>query len=146
MTPERIAEDGNPVTKGLLCYGNCQKVLAERDSLREENARLQERDQRWIDDVCHYRNLAILLGAKPEQMVSQWDRDLCEKGIEVDRATDALMDVAEVWDDNERLESENARLQGELAALREVLAFQDKTVAVARSIGTTTGTKVEIVE
>ncbi len=24
-----------------LCYGDCQKVLAERDSLREENTRLQ---------------------------------------------------------------------------------------------------------
>lgn len=39
-------------------------------------------DQALIDAVCYYRNLSIVLGAKPEQMRGEQDRKLCEVGID----------------------------------------------------------------
>jgi hypothetical protein len=39
MTPERIAEDGNPIEE-FLCYGNCQAVMRENEALKSELERL----------------------------------------------------------------------------------------------------------
>jgi hypothetical protein len=65
----------------------------------------------YIDAVCHYRNLAIVLGAKPEQMTSDYDRWLCERGIDPsedmhglgNNVSDSLAELKDVWDENDRL-------------------------------------------
>lgn len=43
----------------------------------DQLCRLRDWDtQTWVDNVVHYRNLAIVLGARPDQMLDQYDRDL----------------------------------------------------------------------
>jgi len=62
----------------------CKELRVENQRLRDEFKRLESRldlDQMRVDAVCYYRNLAIILGAKPEQMRNSWDRSLCERGI-----------------------------------------------------------------
>lgn len=61
--------------------------------------------QRWVDEVCYYRNLAITHGARPTEMLNDPDRALCEAGI-----TDAAMDeqserseIVELWDEVDAL-------------------------------------------
>jgi hypothetical protein len=39
VTPERIAEDGNPIEE-FLCYGNCQAVMRQNEALKSELERL----------------------------------------------------------------------------------------------------------
>ncbi len=71
-----------------------------------------EWSQRWVDETCHYRNLAIALGAKPEDMWGKYDRDLCERGVEgweQDYTTEN--EARECWQDLEAAESEVARLR-----------------------------------
>jgi hypothetical protein len=63
--------------------------------------------QSYVDAVGHYRNLAISLGATPEQMLNTFDRDLCRNGLDFERGDytvdDACGDLAEVWDEVDRL-------------------------------------------
>lgn len=82
--------------------------------------------QSMIDAVCHYRNLAIILGAKPYQMLDAYDRQLCEAGIDPDNTSNGyhvsvneqLEELADVWDENERLEKELSEARAELEKLR----------------------------
>jgi hypothetical protein len=69
---------------------------ADKDSDYAQNA---------VDKICHYRNLAIVLGAKPEHMLGEFDRKLCVDGIDKDdtgngyhmSVQDCLDDVADTW-------------------------------------------------
>lgn len=74
---------------------------------REMNGYLSE-TQRWVDEVCHYRNLAISLGAQPNDMLDKYDRELAEKhiaGVLTDEvAQEARLETAELWRENESLE------------------------------------------
>ena len=60
-------------------------LVAERDEARQIIKNIEppymEATQEFIDTICHYRNLAISLGAKPDDMTNSWDRKLAESGI-----------------------------------------------------------------
>lgn len=49
------------------------------DFLLEEWERQEDTIQSYVDKTVYYRNLAINLGAKPEDMQGKFDRELCEK-------------------------------------------------------------------
>lgn len=72
-------------------------------------AEYRERTQKWVDNVCHYRNLAIQLGAKPEQMLSEYDRNLVLNRTDDDPAG-WEEDTPELWDDLERYEEALKRI------------------------------------
>lgn len=62
--------------------------------------------QGYVDAVCHYRNLAIKLGATPEFMRNHYDRWLCEKGVSEAEAEDWVeASDREDWEENERMRS-----------------------------------------
>lgn len=66
--------------------------------------------QHWVDATCHYRNLAITLGAKPDTMLDQFDRELAEKGVANDyEGWDK--ELPSVWDDLEKAEQERDELR-----------------------------------
>lgn len=91
-----------------------RRLIVEMRGLLAENAELRKdrgrdwtlREQKMIDSICHYRNLAITLGAKPEQMLDQWDRDLCIQGL----TTDQVESLVGCWDEAFMFEAEAARL------------------------------------
>lgn len=77
-------------------------------------------DQRWVDEVVFYRNLAIMHGAGPNEMTNDWDRRIAEAGISIEpsegphrdyESADARREVMDIWDTNERLEAEIAQLR-----------------------------------
>ncbi len=80
---------------------------------------LKDLTQRHVDHVCHYRNLAIVLGAKPNQMLTDYDKKLCEKGIDPDdngggyhwSVRDCIEEVEDLWQKNEELRAEAERLR-----------------------------------
>lgn len=83
-------------------------------ALREARAKAERESdyaQRMVDAVVHYRNLAIALGAKPNDMHGAYDRKLCE---EWDPAKDRgdgdvlgyLEDNREAWEEYDRVEAE----------------------------------------
>lgn len=80
------------------------------------------------DSTCHYRNLAIILGATPDQMLGDFDRQLCQGGLDPDETSggyhvsinEQLEELKDVWDERDRLEQQNAALTKELADLRAV--------------------------
>jgi hypothetical protein len=84
----------------------------------------KEITQKRVDHTIHYRNLAIVLGAKPNQMLTDYDKELCEKGIDPDdnsggyhwSVRDCVEEVEDLWEKNERLERE----RDEARALRTV--------------------------
>ena len=91
-------------------------------TLTAQVAELQERDQRWVDQVCHYRNLAIMLRAKPNMMLHDSDRRLCEDwqanpekyNRDDDRDfRDDVAEVADIWEQNETLTVQVEKLQRE---------------------------------
>lgn len=86
------------------------KAKAEKDSNYAMNA---------VDKICHYRNLAIILGAKPEHMLGEFDRKLCIDGIDKDddgngyhmSVQDCLDDVADTWGLVDKYKKENDKLR-----------------------------------
>lgn len=115
----------SPVAASFKVEGVRRLAVAMR-ALREENANLRKdrgadwtlRDQKLLDAVVHYRNLAIALGAKPEWMLDRWDRDLCESGL----ALDQVEDLVPYWDEAQHFQEEAARLWTLLDEARAALA------------------------
>ncbi len=118
-------------------YGNdhswqvYQNLLAVAEALREA---WRERDEARIgwclklgEDARHYRNLAIVLGAKPDQMLNQFDRDLCEQGIDPTNTSggyhiswnDEMEALRELWEENERLTKERDEARARLRMVEE---------------------------
>lgn len=105
---------GSSPVGGAFRVEDVKRLIVEMQGLLDENAELRKdrgrdwvlRDQKMLDAICHYRNLAITLGAKPEQMLDQWDRDLCVQGI----ATDHIESLVGCWDEAFVFEAEAARL------------------------------------
>lgn len=70
--------------------------------------------QKHVDHCIYYRNLAIVLGAKPNQTLTDYDKELCKKGIDPDdngggyhwSVRDSLNEAEDLWEKNERLERE----------------------------------------
>ncbi len=71
--------------------------------VRDDEKKYREGTQRFVDHVCHYRNLAIKLGAKPENMLGKYDRDLAAQGVSDDM--DGVEDTPELWDELEAAEA-----------------------------------------
>lgn len=96
-----------------------ERLTAERDAIAE-------RDQRWVEEVCHYRNLAISLGAKPSDMLHEHDRALCERGVDAGLApgdwsvADSRAETAELWEQVESLERALGAAEAEAARLLRV--------------------------
>ena len=93
--------------------------------------------QNYVDRVCHYRNLAIELGAVPDDMTSDWDRSLCEKWP-------TYKDDPEGWhrdnqqDENREFWMENCVYEDALEAIvadkGNVYAIARKALAAAKEI------------
>lgn len=81
----------------LTALDAAKKRIAELEAKVEKESNYA---QNAVDKVCHYRNLAITLGAKPEQMEGEFDRKLCEEGIDKDDTCGGYhMSVQEAFDD-----------------------------------------------
>jgi hypothetical protein len=70
----------------------------------------KERDasQKFVDLSCYYRNLAIKLGAKPDDMLNRYDRMLVEKRL---LDNEEIGNAPELWEEIEKLEGEIERLK-----------------------------------
>jgi hypothetical protein len=85
--------------------------------------------QKHVDHCIYYRNLAIVLGAKPNQMLTDYDKELCEKGIDPDdnsggyhwSVRDSLNEAEDLWEKNERLEHERDEARAEINRLKGIL-------------------------
>lgn len=84
--------------------GIVQSVFDECDALRAQVEKLRSIQQEHVDGIVHYRNLAIGLGAKPEMMLNDFDRNLARKGVSLTERTpghwemvDSLEELAEQW-------------------------------------------------
>ena len=88
-------------------------------------ARDADRDyaQRAVDEVCHYRNLAIHLGATPEQMRNEYDRKLCRDGLGAEFFERGGFESPDCWDAADAAERDrdawHSRADKMLAAARE---------------------------
>lgn len=91
------------------------ETLTLEEQWRAASAELEKfktRDGYLADCTVHYRNLAIILGAKPDQMIGSFDRGLCESGIDPDETSGGyhvsinqeLGELRNAWDEVERLE------------------------------------------
>ena len=64
----------------------CENYNCVCGELKAENERLKDAEQKWVDQVAHYRNLAIMLGAKSEQMNTDYDIELVERDEQIYKA------------------------------------------------------------
>lgn len=103
---------------GKVQDSKAHDFLEQRDAWKERAEAAWARAQRGTDHVVHYRNLAIKLGAKPDDMLDAWDRKLCEEGID----TDLIDDNGELWRDLEKAEKERDELRAEVARQVEYVA------------------------
>jgi hypothetical protein len=70
--------------------------MSESEQIQQLRLEFLTKTQQLVDDCVYYRNLAITLGAKPEQMTDEYDRKLCATGL-VDKR-----EFAEVIQEKER--------------------------------------------
>lgn len=75
------------------------------DELEEKLDTLEDKDQTVLDHAVAYRNLAIFLGAKPDQMLDAYDKSLCEGGT-MDSDTIDMDGCLKSWKEMEKLEAE----------------------------------------
>jgi hypothetical protein len=108
-----------------------QRVIEERDEARAKAEKDSTYAQNAVDKICHYRNLAIVLGAKPEHMIGEFDRKLCAEGIDKDNNSkgyhmsvqDVLDDTAETWAAYDSMKQRAERAEAEVERLEERLQF-----------------------
>lgn len=65
--------------------------------------------QKLIDAVCHYRNLAISCGAKPDDMLNLYDKELCAvQGWDIvcGEGEGWVENISDVWEMNEKLQQD----------------------------------------
>lgn len=88
------------------------------EALIREIRRLQVERQDLVDSSIHYRNLAISLGAKPDDMACKYDRDLCSGRLcPVDEVKpDTYRDA---WSELDQLEAKLAELRRRLDAVSQ---------------------------
>lgn len=102
----------------------------------EQKEALQDEIQQHVDDAVYYRNLAILLGAKPEQMVNKFDKHLCEIGIENPEDPEnkwASDNYRDAWGFVEKYEEFLKKLQEELNNPKSE-NIEEKRVQIYRKI------------
>jgi hypothetical protein len=131
------------------------QLLGAVAALRERVEELEQRDQRWVDEVCAYRNLAIFLGAKPTDMLNEYDRNLCESGIDTGFApddsttADARAEVTGLWAENDALRDRAERAEGERDELVWLMEHRGLSIHrgdFVRSDGTRTTMVVKVSE
>lgn len=83
-------------------------ALDAAEEERDKFAKDSDLASRLVDGYCDYRNLAIRLGAKPEQMRDRHDRELCERGIGDEWSGP---EGPEVWDELEAAEERLAAVR-----------------------------------
>lgn len=115
--------------------------------LEAEVERLKNREQTDVDNIVYYRNLAIMLGAKPTDMRSRDDRHLCEEGIQPN--TDEYdpfkerQEVVDIWAENEALDGRLTRALEVIrqvdCALHAILADPDNSRRTCRTDGAADG-------
>lgn len=98
----------------------------------EKRKKDREYAQTAVDRIVHYRNLAIVLGATPEQMPDEDGRRLCREGI--DRydtgngyhasVQDMLDEATDQWAIIDRIEAEVERLKADRRKLAERVAYR----------------------
>jgi hypothetical protein len=97
-------------------------AVVRRDELERELAEAEKKyrqgSQKWVDGTCHYRNLAIQYGAKPEEMLDKYDRELAENHNPND-PDGWEHDTVELWQELEAAEAARDELE---TALREIAA------------------------
>lgn len=78
--------------------------------------------QQAVDGICHYRNLAIILGAKPDNMLGKFDRKLCKDGIDKDDTGNGYhISVQELLDETESHWADLDKVETELAVVMAAL-------------------------
>lgn len=114
------------------------KFRVEIDKIRAALEKEQQVTQHLTDSAVHYRNLAIVLGAKPEQMMGEFDRKLCEDGINPDETSGGyhvsvnqqLGELKETWGENDKL---RAALRALLEEAEDKCALRDETVEMVNA-------------
>lgn len=81
------------------------------------------------DAVCHYRNLAITLGAKPDDMLGVYDRKLCAEWDPKVTHADVVWHARGMWGEFDAAEERVAELERQLA---ETSAQRDTYAAALR--------------
>ena len=71
------------------------RLRADLDAMRQRAEAAESVREEATDRTCHYRNLAITLGAPPNQMLDAYDRKLCADGIK--DSEEALLNAPDVW-------------------------------------------------
>lgn len=127
----KVGDIGNPVADGeyMSALRNAAPaMIQELKALRAEVEGLKEKlkdDQERVDAVVYYRNLAIVLGAKPNQMRGESDSKLCEMGIDPDDDEGGYsVSMNDVIHENEKLwdaAGEAHELRAQLATAREAI-------------------------
>lgn len=102
-------------------YIRCiKRLVVEANALIAKVNKLTEQRENAAELTVHYRNLAIVLGAKPEQMLGQYDRKLCESGINPDDTSNGYyLSINEELDNLKLLWQENEELREELDKLKK---------------------------
>lgn len=121
-----LLRDSGRMVHGELDFPYCLPNAARKRAVAELDALTAERDkavsdymhgtQKWVDGTCHYRNLAISLGAKPDTMLDRYDRELAEKH-DPSSPDGWEHDTVEVWQELEAAEARVAVLTAERAAI-----------------------------
>lgn len=88
--------------------GHMRKAL---NAERAENERLKMQEQKDVDSICHYRNLACSLGAKPEDMLNDHDKRLARDWPTMDHSEGWHNDAPDCWDQLEQAEARVAELE-----------------------------------
>lgn len=114
-TRRQAVTDGYPQIADPIGDDDVLAVIDEVRRLRGDAAFVQKA----VDQVVHYRNLAIVLGAKPDQMLTDAARKLCEAGTADWPATD--FSEPETWEEVDRLRAENADLRAAACTCDEPL-------------------------
>lgn len=105
---------------------------SELEEARAEIQKLKDADQRWVDQVVHYRNLAINLGADPSDMLNFWDKELCTRGFPRNPGDDSYSlddqraDNLTFVDEVEIKDAEIARFRGLLSDLADEIAGEQE--------------------
>jgi hypothetical protein len=103
--------------------------IEEGEDATMSTAEYRAATQKWVDGTCHYRNLAIKLGAKPENMLSKYDRDLAARGFD---ASDGGWDddTPELWEELEAAEVRVKELEQQVAHSAENAEIRDDEQAI----------------
>lgn len=102
---------GNPL--------HCLLLVKRGDDAEAKHLEAIGKQQPLVDDAVYYRNLAIMLGAKPEQMTNAYDRDLCAKGID-DKPDGYSVTMADQQESYREAWAEVDRLKAQIAAQAEL--------------------------